>query len=106
MGCRAHKAFELQIGDRITVDPETVHRDTMRRCLFGIMLVRAHLEIAFRDPDHSGGALQGMAVAPVGRHDLAFRALEYFWMRRTRAAEPAQHRFLSPSMKEKLPSGL
>src|SRR5262249_30902291 len=44
---------EVAIGDWRAVDPETIDRDPMRRCLFGVMTVRSHAECAAGDPDHA-----------------------------------------------------
>ena len=46
---------ELPVRHGIAVHPETVHRDTVRRSFFGIMLVRSHAESATGYPDHPVG---------------------------------------------------
>ena len=61
---------ELPVRHRIAVHPKTVHRDSVRRRFFGIMLVRAHAECAARNPDHPivrrGGVLNGTIVLECG----------------------------------------
>ena len=53
-----HKAAELGDRHRMLVDPEPVHRDAMHRAFLGIKVVRAHGELARRDPDHVLGRSQ------------------------------------------------
>jgi hypothetical protein len=54
---------ELPVRHRIAVHPKTVHRDTVRRRFFGIMLVRSHAESATWNPDHPV-RMRGVVISP------------------------------------------
>lgn len=47
-----HKALELGVRDRVAIDPEAIDANAMDRRLLRIEVVRAHQEIASRNPLH------------------------------------------------------
>ena len=44
---------KVRIGDRPAIEPEPIDRRRMRRRLLAVVVVRAHREIAARDPFHA-----------------------------------------------------
>ena len=59
------EAPELGIGHRTCVDPETVELDAMRRLLLGVMVVRAHGELAAENENHLGAELGLRTASPL-----------------------------------------
>jgi len=51
--CRVDEATKLRVGDRETVDPESVDRDTVDRRLLRIVPIGPHGEDASGNPDHA-----------------------------------------------------